>query len=472
MWRDSFSIDAYAWACLAAVLGLGACGSTEQSSETSDAGGTTNADTGGTTGEDTGGASSAGTDGPNATATGGTESTTDADSASTTATTTAATVTVSAATSGSSTGGGDGADVTSSSSAGGAGGAGGATAGGTTAGGTGGSGGELEWCGEEVCVPGAVCDDSSGFCECGPGYTGDGWWCLSTSPCADSPCLNGGTCHPTIGDRVLCTCPAGFGGVNCEVACAGEIEFPDAAFASAVRSAAGVEDGQPITDEALANVTSISISDTTISDLTGIECMTSLSWVSMYTAGLTDLSPFAALPHLTSLDLSCNSFTDLSPIASLINLTSFNVGKGSSCEVPGQVTDISPLADLVALTTLDLSGHDIDSLAALSQLKYLQVLILPSNANLASLTGLEGADYLEYFVATDTQVSDLSVFEGHPTIQTLWLSGSPVSDLAPLLSAGALAELHVVQTAIDCEEQAATIASLESNEVYVDSDCD
>lgn len=271
---------------------------------------------------------------------------------------------------------------------------------------------------------------------------------------------------------MLCTCPAGFGGVHCEIPCSGEIEIPDAAFESAVRSAALLDAQEPLTAEALADVTSLSIFDTPIGDLSGIECMTSLSWVTMHDVGLIDLTPFASLPRLTSLQVDCNSFTDISPIASLINLVQFNAGKSSSCEAPGQVTDITPLADLVGLADLDLSGHDIDSLASLAPLTHLQWLILASNANLASLSGIESAMFLEYFVATDTLVSDVSMFAGHPTVQTLWLSGSQVSDLAPLLTASALEEVYVRATSLDCEAQSANIAALEANDVYVSHDCD
>ena len=109
------------------------------------------------------------------------------------------------------------------------------------------------------------------------------------------------------------------------------------------------------------------------------------------------------------------------------------------------MTDIGPLADLVALATLDLSGHAIESLAPLASLTQLEFLVLASNTNLASLAGLERADHLEYLVVTDTQVSDLSLFADHPAIETLWLSGSQVSDLGPLAEWGlTLDKRHIV----------------------------
>jgi internalin A len=256
------------------------------------------------------------------------------------------------------------------------------------------------------------------------------------------------------------------------VDCSGEISFPDANFEAAVRSAALIDEAEPITAEVLADVRSMSIFDTAISDLTGIECMRSLSWVTMYNVGLTDLTPFASLPRLTTLEVDCNSITNVSPVASLINLIELNLGKSSSCEAPRQVTDIGPLEDLVGLASLDLSGHDVDSLAPLEPLTHLQWLILASNPRLSSLSGLESANFLEYFVATDTLVSDISLFANHPTVQTLWLSGSSVSDLTPLLTASSLEDLYIRATAVDCTEQAANLAALAANGVSVSSDCD
>ncbi len=368
--------------------------------------------------------------------------------------------------------GGTGGGGTGGVRGGGTGGVGGAETGGAPTGGAGGAGGSEWLCDNEACVPGAVCDPATGWCECAEGYEGDGWWCLATTPCSDSPCQNGGTCHPTVGDRVLCTCPAGWGGVHCEVACTGEVPFPDANLAAAVRSAAGIEDGQPITGEAIADVTSLTIGATPIGELEGIECMPSLSWVTIFEAGLTDLTAFASLPRLASLEVDCNSFTDLSPLASLVNLVELNIGKSSSCTVPGQVMDLAPLEDLVGLSFLDVSGHDIDSLEPLQALTHMQRLIAASNADLASLAGLENMDSLEYFVATDTLVSDVSIFAEHPTLQTLWLSGSDVADLTPLLSAGALEDLYVRATNVDCTAQASNLAALAANGVLVSSDCE
>jgi internalin A len=200
--------------------------------------------------------------------------------------------------------------------------------------------------------------------------------------------------------------------------------------------------------------------------------MPQLSWLSLYEVGLVDLTPLAALPRLTSLSMTCNSIVDLSPLANLINLTTLDIGKGSSCEVPGQVTDITPLADLVGLATLGLAGQDVDSLAALEKLTHLEFLVLAQSERLASLTGLENAGYLDYAVFTDTLVSDISVLTGHPTLRTLYLSGSPVSDLAPLVTAEALESLYIRVTEVDCALQSENLAALTDRGVDVSSDCD
>ena len=52
------------------------------------------------------------------------------------------------------------------------------------------------------------------LCECPPGYEGVNCE-TNTDECADSPCLNGGTCIDGI-DSYSCDCPDGFFGDNCE----------------------------------------------------------------------------------------------------------------------------------------------------------------------------------------------------------------------------------------------------------------
>ncbi len=352
---------------------------------------------------------------------------------------------------------------------------GGVAGGGADSGGSspGGAGGEPPWvCGTSRCVPHASCDPETGWCECDAGYEGDGRSCFSTAPCDDSPCQNGGTCHPTgIEDQVLCTCPANWGGVNCELPCTGNLTFPDPVLEAAVRQSAMLDEGEPITAEAAASISSLGIYEP-ISDFTGLACLTSVSYLSVDEAGLTDLSPFAALPHLSTLQAPCNPLLDLSSVAALINLTTLNLGQGSQCDDETGVTDITPLAGLVGLTVLDLSGHNIDSLAALRSLTRLETLILASNASLSSLADIAPLSRLNYLVVTDTAVSDLTPLAGHTSIQTLWLSGSQVADLSPLLGIDSLTNLYIVATPVDCAEQANNIASLVASGVEVSSSCD
>jgi len=238
-----------------------------------------------------------------------------------------------------------------------------------------------------------------------------------------------------------------------------------------VRSAAGLDEGEPITAEVAASISDLGIYEP-ILDFTGLECLTSVRWLTVQEAALTDLSPFAALPRLSSLYAPCNPLLDLSSVACLINLTNLALGQDSSCNDGTGVTDISPLAGLVGLVSLDLSGQNIESLAPLSNLTRLEQLILADNANLSSLADLAPLSRLAYLVVTDTQVSDLSPFAGHGSLETLWLSGSMVSDLAPLLGVTSLQSLYIVATPVDCTAQASNLAALAANGVEVTSSCE
>jgi len=385
--------------------------------------------------------------------------------------------------------------------------------------GTGGSASDTPaWrCGTSLCVPGALCNEETGFCDCGPGYEGPGWWCLPTAPCANDPCQNGGTCH-AVGEHAVCTCPEGFGGALCEVDCSGSVVL-DPVLEAAVRSSAGVAEGEPITGEALLNVQSIGISDETIHDFSGLACLTQVMWISFENVGLTELSVFQAMPGLSHLDVRCNPITELSPLAPLVNITSLSIPQGYDCELEGGVTDLSPLSGLTGLNSLDLTGHLIESLEPLRGLSQLEWVVLDNNPTLSSLSGLEESPYLNYLVvnnsaitsllplsqltlleslyASETLVESLAGLENHPALTTLYVADAPFSDLSPLRDATALQNLwlsgsepselqplvdnlglgtgdyiNLSSTPLDCVGQADNLAALTARGVTVTSDCE
>uniref|UniRef100_A0A1I8HGX7 Delta-like protein n=1 Tax=Macrostomum lignano TaxID=282301 RepID=A0A1I8HGX7_9PLAT len=69
-------------------------------------------------------------------------------------------------------------------------------------------------CASVVCLNGGWCDPADGSCRCQPEF--DGFDCFRPRDnCFPSPCLNGGQCR-TLVDAYVCTCPPGYGGLDCE----------------------------------------------------------------------------------------------------------------------------------------------------------------------------------------------------------------------------------------------------------------
>jgi Leucine-rich repeat (LRR) protein len=255
-----------------------------------------------------------------------------------------------------------------------------------------------------------------------------------------------------------------------------EVHFPDTSLELAVRETLGIYT-EPLTTYDLLSLTYLNASYRGISDLSGLEWATNLTTVSLSGNTLTDLTPLAALPQLqcldvgncglkdlslihtstniTTLTLDGNPVHSLSALAVLTNLTSLSAAYCSLSDLAGAgslvhlqslqlgyngVRDPAPLTSLTNLTYLDLSGNALASLASLSSLPKLQRLSL-SACSLKSLNGLQGLTNLQYFYAESNAIHDVSPLAGLTKLIFLFLDRNPIAGVNAL---SGLADLQVL----------------------------
>ncbi|NQZ13093.1 MAG: hypothetical protein HRT35_38595, partial [Algicola sp.] len=100
-----------------------------------------------------------------------------------------------------------------------------------------------------------------------------------------------------------------------------------------------------------------------IFSLTGVEQLTALQDISLYTQGFTNISPFAALPNLQSLSLwrgsDSRQIADLSPLSMMTGLTHLSL----SYQETSDLAAIGPLTALVYLKIIDAQLVDISAIS-------------------------------------------------------------------------------------------------------------
>ena len=133
--------------------------------------------------------------------------------------------------------------------------------------------------------------------------------------------------------------------------------IPDANLRTAIEDALGKASGAPITQAEMATLDSLAASGRGISDLTGLESATDLTWLYLASNNITNISVLAGLTNLTHLNLSDNSITDISPLSGLTNLTWLVLSDNN-------IRNISPLATAVLLATtveIDLQRNPLNT---------------------------------------------------------------------------------------------------------------
>ena len=190
--------------------------------------------------------------------------------------------------------------------------------------------------------------------------------------------------------------------------------IPDANLRAAIAAVLGKASGETITKDEMETLRRLEAEDAGISDLTGLEFATNLTWLSLNDNNLTDVSALAGLTKLEVLNLSGN-----------------------------QITDISALAGLIRLWWLGLSGNTITDIAALAGLTNLRVLYIGYN-QITDVSALAGLTKLTHLYLWNNRITDVSALAGLTKLIELFLNDNPLSvssinDHIPILQARGVA---------------------------------
>ena len=208
------------------------------------------------------------------------------------------------------------------------------------------------------------------------------------------------------------------------------VEIPDPNLRAALEKTLGKNEGDAITKEDLATVTTlIVLPSNKIGSLQGLQYCTSLSKLEIHNSSATDLSPIKGLVNLTDLgmyatDNSESRIDDLTFVKDLTNLTRLALSKH-------HIQDLSPLMKLTSLTTLALSSNRVKDLEPLSVLTNLDFLHLHHNY-IGDLSPLKDLKKLSYLYLGNNKVQDIASLEGLVGLTNLSIVDNRITDISPL----------------------------------------
>ena len=255
------------------------------------------------------------------------------------------------------------------------------------------------------------------------------------------------------------------------------VDIPDPNLRAKIETVLGKTAGATITKTEIAKLTYLSVTESNISDVTGLEHATNLTtlWLDhnhisdiSAIAGLTnltylgfehnnvsDISPVAALTNLIHLDLSHNHISDISPVAALTNLTWLSPDSNNISDISAiaeltslthlwlatnHISDISAIAGLTNLTWLWLDRNNISDISVVAALTNLTKLGLGSN-NIIDISAIAGLTNLIWLWLDRNNISDISAIAGLTNLTWLWLRNNNITDISAVAALTNLTKL-------------------------------
>ena len=170
----------------------------------------------------------------------------------------------------------------------------------------------------------------------------------------------------------------------------------------------------------LTNLTSLSLSDTKITDVSVLRGLTNLTWLVLNNTKITDVSVLGGLTNLRTLWLSVANITDISVLGSLTNLTELEL-------LRNKIMDISALGGLTNLKELNLGENRITDVSVLGGLTNLTTLWLERN-KIMDISALGDLTNLTRLELQFNNITDVSALGRLTNLTDLDLRGNPLSD--------------------------------------------
>ena len=215
-----------------------------------------------------------------------------------------------------------------------------------------------------------------------------------------------------------------------------EAYIPDANLRAAIKTNLGKASDEPITGFEMAFVSTLEAPNANISDLTGLELATNLTWLHLGygdTVGfprnsnnISDFSPLSNLTRLRTLDLADTGISDITLLSNLTGLEILNLGNND-------ISDVSALSNLTSMRFLHLFNNDISDVSTLSNLASLERLSLSGNdiSNIAPLSNLASLRLLDL---GSNDISDISALSSWMSLDYLFFYNNNITDLSPLVA--------------------------------------
>jgi Leucine-rich repeat (LRR) protein len=208
------------------------------------------------------------------------------------------------------------------------------------------------------------------------------------------------------------------------------VHAPDTNFRNALKAQLGLSNNQAISTALAQTVTSLTLNNANISDLSGLEQFTNLTHLSLANNAIQTVPDLSGFCNLKTLDLSGNQIYRFPSLPA--GLETLDISHNGLWDLPS-------LTYLTQLESLDVSGNRLTELSPLVSLNALETLIA-NDANLTSLPTLP--PNLTHLEAEHNHLMALPEFTG--AIVSLYVRHNFISNVSSLKNGININTTHVV----------------------------